>query len=64
MGVGEADDGGQQEARRGHPKIPQHDITQNDVDWTIDLRDCEMMKLADAILAKEESIKCNKLPGA
>ena len=46
------------------PKIPQCDITQNDIDRTIGLRDCEMMKLADAILAKEVSIKCNKLPGA
>ena len=46
------------------PKIPQCDITQNDVDWTIGLRDCKMMKLADAILAKEVSIKGNKLQSA
>ena len=46
------------------PKIPQHDITQNDVDRTIGLRDSEMLKLADAILAKEVSIKGNKLSGA
>ena len=46
------------------PKIPQRDITQNDVDRTIGLRDSEMLKLADAILAKEVSIKGNKLPGA
>ena len=46
------------------PKIPQRDITQNDVDRTIGLRDSEMMKLADAIFAKEVSIKGNKLPGA
>ena len=46
------------------PKIPQRDITQNDVDRTIGLRDSEMMKLADAILAKEVSIKGNKLPVA
>ena len=46
------------------PKILQRDITQNDVDRTIDLRDSEMMKLADAILAKEVSIKGNKLLGA
>ena len=46
------------------PKIPQRDITQNDIDRTIGLRDSEMMKLADAILAKEVSIKGNKLPGA
>ena len=46
------------------PKIPQRDITQNDVDRTIGLRDSKMMKLADAILAKEVSIKGNKLPGA
>ena len=46
------------------PKIPQRDITQNDVDRTIGLRDSEMMKLADVILAKEVSIKGNKLLGA
>ena len=46
------------------PKIPQRDIMQNNVDWTIGLHDCKMMKLADAILAKEVSIKGNKLPGA
>ena len=46
------------------PKIPQRDITQNDIDRTIGLRDSEMIKLADAILAKEVSIKGNKLPGA
>ena len=44
------------------PKIPQRDITQHDVDRTIGLHDCDMMKLADAILAKEVSIKSNKLP--
>ena len=46
------------------PKIPQHDITQNNIDRTIDLRDSKMLKLADAILTKEVSIKGNKLPGA
>ena len=46
------------------PKIPQRDIMQNDVDRTIGLRDSEMMKLAATILAKEVSIKGNKLPGA
>ena len=46
------------------PKIPQRDITQNNVDRTIGLRDSEMMKLMDAILAKEVSIKGIKLPGA
>ena len=46
------------------PKIPQRDITQNDVDRTIGLRDSEMLKLVDAILAKEVSIKGNKLPRA
>ena len=46
------------------PKIPQQDIALNDVDRTIGLRDCNMMKLADAILAKEVNIKSNKLPGA
>ena len=44
------------------PKIPQRDITQHDVDQTIGLCECDMMKLADAILAKEVSIKSNKLP--
>ena len=46
------------------PKIPQRDIMQNDVDRTIGLHDCEMMKLANAILAKEVSIKGKKLPSA
>ena len=46
------------------PKIPQQDITLNDLDRTIELHDCDMMKLTDAILAKEVSIKSNKLPGA
>ena len=45
------------------PKIPQRNIMRHDVDRTIGLRDCDMMKLADAILAKEVSIKSNKLPG-
>ena len=45
------------------PKIPQRDITQHDVDRTIGLRNCDMMKLADAILANEVSMKSNKLPG-
>ena len=45
------------------PKIPQRDITRHDVDRTIGLHDCDMMKLADAILANEVSIKSNKLPG-
>ena len=43
------------------PKIPQRDITLNDVDWMIGLHDSEMMKLANTILAKEISIKSNKL---
>ena len=64
MGAGEADHGGRQEARRGIAKIPQRDITQNNIDRTIGLRNSKMMKLADAILAKEVSIKGNKLPGA
>ena len=42
-------------------KIPTRDITMNDVDRTVDLPDLEMMKLADAILAKEVSIKSNKI---
>ena len=45
------------------PKISQRDITRHDVDRTIGLRDYNMMKLADAILANEVSIKSNKLPG-
>ena len=45
------------------PKISQRDITRHDVDRTISLRDCNMMKLVDAILANEVSIKSNKLPG-
>ena len=44
------------------PTIPQRDITRHDVDRIIGLRDCDMMKLADAILTKEVSIKSNKLP--
>ena len=48
---------------RAISKIPQWDIMLNDVDRIIGLRDSEMMKLADAILAKEVSIKGNKLPG-
>ena len=44
-------------------KIPQWNITRHDVDQTIGLRECDMKKLADAILAKEVSIKSNKLPG-
>ena len=46
------------------PKIPQRNITQNDIDRTIGLRDSKMMKLADAILAREVSIKDNKLLSA
>ena len=45
------------------PKIPQRDITRHDIDRTIGLHNCNMMKLVDAILAKEVSIKSNKLPG-
>ena len=43
-------------------KIPQRDIMLNDVDQKIGLRNCDMMKLADAILAKEVNIKSIKLP--
>ena len=43
------------------PKILQRDITRHDVDRIISLRDYDMMKLADAILANEVSIKSNKL---
>ena len=45
------------------PKIPQRDITRHDVDRTIGLCDCDIMKLADAILANEVNVKSNKLPG-
>ena len=45
------------------PKIPQRDITRHDVDRIIGLRNCDMMKLADAILANEVSVKSNKIPG-
>ena len=48
---------------RNIPKIPQRDITRHNVDCTIGLRDCDMMKLVDAILANEVRIKSNKLPG-
>ena len=44
-------------------KIPQWNIILNDLDRTIGLCDSNMMKLADAILAKEVSIKSNKLTG-
>ena len=45
------------------PKIPQRDITWHNIDRTISLRDCDMMKLVDAILASlEVRIKSNKLP--
>ena len=43
------------------PKILQQHIMWQDVDRTIGLYDCDMMKLADAILTKEVSIKSNKL---
>ena len=43
------------------PKIPQRDITLNDMDRMIGLCDSNMMKLIDTILAKEVSIKSNKL---
>ena len=45
------------------PKIPTRDITMNNVDRTVGLRDLETMKLANAILAKEVSIKSNKIFG-
>ena len=45
------------------PKIPNREITTNNVDWTVGLRDSEMLMLADAILAKEVSIKSNKIFG-
>ena len=43
------------------PKIPNRDITANDVDRTVGLRDSEMLMLANAILAKEVNIKSNKI---
>ena len=45
------------------PKIPTRDITMNNVDWTVGLHDSKMMKLSNAILAKEVSIKSNKISG-
>ena len=45
------------------PKIPTRDITMNDVDRTVSLRDLEMMKLVDVILTKEISVKSNKISG-
>ena len=45
------------------PKIPQRDIMCHDVDRTIGLHDCDMMKLADAILANEVRVKSNKILG-
>ena len=44
-------------------KIPTRDITMNDVDRTVGLRDSEIMKLVDAILVKKVSIKSNKISG-
>ena len=44
-------------------KILQRDITLNNVDRTISLGDSNMMKLVEAILAKEVSIKSNKIGG-
>ena len=45
------------------PKIPNRDITLNDVDQMVGLCDSEMMMLANAILVKEVSVKSNKLFG-
>ena len=45
------------------PKIPNREITANDVDGTVGLCDSEMLMLVDAILAKEVSIKSNKIFG-
>ena len=44
-------------------KIPNREITANDVDRTVGLCDSEMLMLVDAILAKEVSIKSNKIFG-
>ena len=45
------------------PKIPNREITANDVDRTVGLQDSEMLMLANAILAKEVSIMSNKISG-
>ena len=45
------------------PKISTRDITMNDVDQTVGLCDSKMMKLVDAIIAKEVSIKSIKPSG-
>ena len=43
------------------PKPPRSEITMNDVDRTIGLRDSELLLLAEAILRNEVSVKSNKL---
>lgn len=43
------------------PKPPRSEITMNDVDRTIGLRDSELFLLAEAILRNEVSVKSNKL---
>jgi hypothetical protein len=45
------------------PKPPRLDITMNDVDRTIGLRDSELLLLAEAILKNEVSMKSNKIAG-
>jgi hypothetical protein len=45
------------------PKPPRLDITMNDVDRTIGLRDSELLLLAEAILRNEVSVKSNKIAG-
>jgi hypothetical protein len=45
------------------PKPPCLDITMNDVNQMIGLRDSELLFLAEAILKNEVSVKNNKIPG-
>jgi hypothetical protein len=45
------------------PKPPRLDITMNDVDRMIGLRDSELLILAEAILKNEVSVKNNKIAG-
>jgi hypothetical protein len=45
------------------PKPPRLEITMNDVDRMIGLRDSELLLLAEAILKNEVSVKSNKITG-
>jgi hypothetical protein len=62
LGAREVDWRGWEEAHE-HPETPRLDITMNDVDRTIGLRDSELLLLAEAILRNEVSMKRNKIAG-